>query len=179
MDTVKTGTDLTDVAVSNIDDMKGRFLTFLVDRQIYGIPISDVVQIVGVQEITTVPDFPSYAKGIINLRGSIIPLIDMRLRFGKEELPYNERTCIIVTNIDGHQIGLIVESVEEVATIPDGEISPPPVVSSENANTYITGVGLHEEKIVLLLNTQKILAGSEIDELTQGDLAGEALNETE
>jgi len=166
MDFVKDMTGYANTSSVDNDDMKGRFLTFLVDNQTYGIPIADVIQIVSVQEITTVPDFPSYAKGIINLRGNIIPLIDMRLRFRKDEIPYNERTCVIVTNIDGHQIGLIVESVDEVTTIPDDQISPPPVVSSDYASNYITGVGLQGKKVILLLNTQKILGRSEIEMLT-------------
>ena len=98
----------------SIDEMRGRYLTFFIDNQVFGIPIADVIQIVGVQEITEVPEFPTYAKGIINLRGNIVPLIDMRIRFHKEELPYNDRTCVIVTNIGSRLIGLVVEAVDEV-----------------------------------------------------------------
>ena len=107
----------------SIDEMRGRYLTFFIDNQVFGIPIADVIQIVGVQEITEVPEFPTYAKGIINLRGNIVPLIDMRIRFHKEELPYNDRTCVIVTNIGSRLIGLVVEAVDEVASISDEEIS--------------------------------------------------------
>lgn len=158
-----TGTNQSHAA--ELDGMKGRYLTFLVDNQTFGIPIADVVQIVGVQEITKVPEYPSYAKGIINLRGSIIPLIDMRLRFHKEDKEYNERTCVIVTNIGGRSIGLVVESVDEVSALGDDEISPPPAVSADYTNRFLTGVGIHNKKIILLLDTQMILGRTELDSL--------------
>ncbi|MGI6038779.1 MAG: purine-binding chemotaxis protein CheW [Clostridiales bacterium] len=154
----------------SIDEMRGRYLTFFIDNQVFGIPIADVIQIVGVQEITEVPEFPTYAKGIINLRGNIVPLIDMRIRFHKEELPYNDRTCVIVTNIGSRLIGLVVEAVDEVASISDEEISPPPVVSSDDTDSYITGIGLKDNKIIVLLDTQKILSTAAIEKLSLEDL---------
>jgi len=96
---------------SDEDTLRNKFLTFFIEDQLFGISIADVVQIVGMQDITKVPEFPSYAKGVINLRGIIIPIIDVRLRLKKEEAAYNERTCIIVTNINGSYIGFIVDSV--------------------------------------------------------------------
>ncbi len=154
------------------DEMHGRYLTFHVDKQVFGIPIADVIQIVGVQEITEVPEFPAYAKGVINLRGNIVPLIDMRIRFQKEELPYNDRTCVIVTDIGSRLIGLVVDSVDEVADISDEEISPPPVVSADETDSYIIGIGLKNDKIVLLIDTQKILSTAAIERLSLEDLEG-------
>jgi purine-binding chemotaxis protein CheW len=152
---------------SENNDMKGKYLTFWTDGQLFGVPISDVVQIIGMQEITPIPDSPAYAKGVINLRGFIIPLIDVRLRFGKPEAEYNERTCIVVTSLEENYIGFIVDSVNEVATIDDDNISPPPkVVSSDRTNAYLTGVGKIGEKVVLLLDTNKILNADEIEQVT-------------
>ena len=94
---------------SDTSEMDGKYLTFWTDGQLFGVPIADVVQIVGMQNITNIPEFPHYAKGVINLRGSIIPLIDMRLRLAKQEAPYDERTCIIVTNIEQRDVGLTVK----------------------------------------------------------------------
>jgi purine-binding chemotaxis protein CheW len=147
------------------DEMRGKYLTFFVDNQTFGIPIADVVQIVGVQEITEIPEMPSYAKGVINLRGNIIPLIDMRIRFHREEIDYNDRTCIIVTDIGGRFIGLIVEAVDEVTTIDDEEISPPPVVSEDYTNNFLTGIGLLNDKIILLIDTRKILSRFDLEKL--------------
>ncbi len=145
------------------DEMKGKYLTFWTDQQLFGVPISDVVQIIGIQEITPIPDSPVYAKGVINLRGSIIPVIDVRVRFGKTEAGYSERTCIIVTKIDESYIGFIVDSVDEVTTIGDDSISPPPKVSRDRTNAYLTGIGKVQNKVVLLLDTSRILNESEFE----------------
>jgi len=148
------------------DTLRDKYLTFFTDGQIFGIPIADVVQIVGVQEITPVPDFPSYAKGVINLRGTIIPIIDVRLRLHKEEIGYTERTCTIVTNINDVSIGFIVDSVNEVTNIDKNNISDPPNIGKDYINTYVTGVAKLEDKVVLLLNTQKMLSEKEIELIT-------------
>lgn len=148
------------------DTLKDKYLTFFTDNQLFGIPIADVVQIVGVQEITPVPDFPNYAKGIINLRGTIIPIIDVRLRLHKEEIGYTERTCTIVTNINGVSIGFIVDAVNEVTNIEKNSISQPPKMGRDYVNNYITGIAKIGNKVVLLLNTQKMLSESELELIT-------------
>ncbi|MEG0179975.1 MAG: chemotaxis protein CheW [Oscillospiraceae bacterium] len=151
----------------NAAEMDGKFLTFWTDSQLYGVPIADVVQIVGVQVITEIPEFPSYAKGIINLRGSIIPLIDVRLRFGKQEIPYNERTCIIVTNIKEKEIGFIVDEVDEVTDIDNDDICPPPkIAGAENANSFLIGIAKQNGKVILLVNTGKMLSEDVLDSIT-------------
>ena len=150
-------------------EMEGKYLTFFTDGQLFGVSIADVVQIVGVQEITPIPEFPHYAKGIINLRGNIIPVIDMRLRLGKSETEYNERTCIIVTNIEEHYIGLIVDQVDEVTDISEELISPPPTVSG-TGESFITGIGKLTNKIVLLMNTKKLLGNEELTWLDTSEI---------
>lgn len=150
--------------IETADDMKGKYLTFFTENQLFGIPISDVVQIVAIQEITPIPEFPDYAKGIINLRGNIIAVIDMGLRLHKPETQYNERTCIIVTNINDIDIGFIVGAVDEVTEINDDKISPPPKVSHDKANAYLTGVGkMPTGKVVLLMDTSKVLTEDELE----------------
>lgn len=143
------------------DEMYGKYLTFWSDRQLFGVPIFNVQQIVTIEKITGVPDFPDYAKGIINLRGSIIPIIDMRLRFHKKEIPYNERTCIIVTDIKNNLIGLAVDAVDEVTMIEDGNISGPPKVTQNDNYDYLTGIAKIKNKAVLLLNAEKIFSSDE------------------
>ncbi|HCP14872.1 MAG TPA: chemotaxis protein CheW [Peptococcaceae bacterium] len=152
----------------NIAEMDGKYLTFWTDQQLFGVPIADVVQIVGIQQITVIPDFPAYAKGIINLRGTIIPVIDIRLRFRKPETQYNERTCIIVSNIHENAVGLIVDAVDEVTDIDDSSISLPPKMSSKDQHaSFLTGIGKLEQKIVLLLDISKILSENEFELLAQ------------
>ena len=161
-DTIDT-IDFLDTANQEID---GKYLTFFLDSQLFGVPISDVVQIIGMQEITPVPDSPVYAKGVINLRGSIIPLIDIRLRFGKPELEYNDRTCIIVTKLEEAYIGFLVDSVNEVSVIEEENISSTPtVISGNSANTYVTGIGRLHGKVVLLVDPIKILNNDEIKQV--------------
>lgn len=153
-------------------DMDGKYLTFVTDHQLFGVPIADVVQIVGMQDITVIPEFPSYAKGVINLRGSIIPLIDVRLRFGKPEIGYDERTCIIVTLIHDVSVGFIVDEVDSVTNIDSGSVSPPPRIASESVGTYISGVARHDNKVVLLLNASKLLSEETVGILNNAENIG-------
>jgi len=156
---------------SDIDEMNGRYLTFWTDDQLFGIPIENVVQIVNVQKITELPQFPKYAKGIINLRGSIIAVIDMRLRLGKQEIPYNERTCIIVTKIQKDLIGLIVDAVDEVTKIDPENITAPPKISESDAtNAYLTGIAKSDDKVVLLLDSEKIMENNKILPVAQDNI---------
>ena len=108
------------------DTQHGRFLTFALGKEVYGMEIKYVTEIIGMQGITVVPEVPIFVKGIINLRGKIIPVIDVRLKFKKEAIPYGDRTCIVVIDIDEVSVGLIVDLVTEVLTIPDEDIAPPP-----------------------------------------------------
>ncbi len=154
---------------SDTSEMDGKYLTFWTDGQLFGVPIADVVQIVGMQNITNIPEFPHYAKGVINLRGSIIPLIDMRLRLAKQEAPYDERTCIIVTNIEQRDVGFIVDEVDEVLSVSGERIVPPPQIAGNNA-AYITGIGKLDSRVVLLMDTRKIVGEDELASLS--DITG-------
>jgi len=142
-----------------------KYLTFYTDKQLFGVPIAHVVQIVGMQKITVIPEAPYYSKGIINLRGAIIPVIDMRLRLSKLKAEYNERTCIIVTNINDFHMGIIVDSVDEVADIKYDVISQLPQ-HLENGNDYITGVAKLPQKLVLLMDLNKIFGNEDFKMIT-------------
>jgi purine-binding chemotaxis protein CheW len=149
------------------DSLKDKYLTFWTDGQIYGMSIAVVVQIIQMVEITPVPDFPSYARGVINLRGNIIPVIDMRLRLGKNEVTYDERTSIIVTNIDESNVGFIVDDVDEVTDIAAENIVEPPRFASENASSLLTGIGKDGKRIILLLDTARIISSEELQMIMQ------------
>ena len=158
---------------------EGKYLTFWTDSELYGIPISDVVQIISMQGITPLPDFPAYAKGVINLRGNIIPVIDIRIRFGKPEIAYNDNTCIIVTSIEDAYMGFIVDSVDEVTDLDEDSISPPPKVSKDITNRYLTGIGQIGEKVVLLLDVAKILSENELSDVHEAAAQGADAPENE
>lgn len=153
--------------IGNVPEVEGKYLTFWTQKQLYGIPIADVVQIVGIQDITGIPELPYYAKGIINLRGSIIPVIDIRLRFGMAEKEYDEKTCTIVTNIRENYVGIIVDAVEEVTDIGDNQVSPPPRMAGDYSVSYLTGIGKLEERVVLLINTANLLGADELAVLSE------------
>ncbi|MFT3983595.1 MAG: chemotaxis protein CheW [Lachnospiraceae bacterium] len=155
------------------DNISNRYLTFLTDRQLFGIPIYEVVQIVGLQEITELPDNPDYIKGVISLRGQIIPVIDTRKRFGRPESSYNDRTCIVIIRVQNNDFGLIVDEVDEVTDILLDQIAPPPKISTQKASDYISGIAQlksdasHKERVALLLNTAKILGEDELAALSE------------
>lgn len=147
------------------DTQKGRFLTFSIEKETYGIEIMFVTEIIGIQPITEIPELPEYVKGIINLRGKIIPVMDVRLRFKKEPRKYNDRTCVIVIDIEEISIGLIVDSVSEVLTINEEEIVPPPDVH-KSGNKYIKGIGKVGTEVKLLLDCEKLINRDDTDKLS-------------
>ncbi len=147
----------------------GKYLTFVLDDRRYAFSIKNIIEIIGIQDITPVPESPSYMKGIINLRGRIIPLIDMRLRFKREEIPYNKRTSIIIVRIADVDIGFIVDRVEEVVDISANEISPPPVVTMDSASKYVMAVGKIKGDIVLLLDQEKLFSKDELKTISESN----------
>lgn len=150
---------------SEEDTQKGKFLTFRLENEYFGIEIRFVTEIVGIQDITSIPEFPDYVRGIINLRGRIIPVIDVRLRFGKEFREYDNRTCIIVVDINGSGVGMIVDAVDEVMRIHEEDIVPPPELSKEQADRYIYGIGKAENRVMLLLDCNRLISETIIDDL--------------
>lgn len=149
------------------DTQKGRYLTFSLGRESYGIEIKFVTEIIGIQIITQIPELPEYVKGIINLRGKIIPVMDVALRFKKEPREYNDRTCIIVVDFGDLSIGLIVDSVSEVVTIPDEDIVDPPQMNKGLSNRYIKSIGKLGNDVKLLLDCEKLLTEEELSDLNE------------
>ncbi|EET86351.1 CheW protein [Clostridium carboxidivorans P7] len=147
------------------DTQKGRFLMFLLDKESYGIEIKYVTEIIGIQPITEIPQLPQYVKGIINLRGKIIPIMDVRIRFKKEPREYNDRTCVIIININNISIGLIVDSVSEVIAIFDENIVKPPQINNGFNSRYIKGIGKVGNDVKLLLDCEKIFTEDELQDL--------------
>ncbi len=149
------------------DTQHGRFLTFSMGKEVFGIEIKYVTEIIGMQAITEVPEVPGYVKGIINLRGKIIPVIDVRLKFKKEPMAYNDRTCIVVIDINDVSVGLIVDNVAEVLTIADEDIASPPSNKTGFENRYVKGIGKSGGEVKLLLDCDKLLAQEEIKVLEE------------
>ncbi len=142
------------------DAQKDRYMTFGIAGQNYGVEILNVTEIVGLQTIAEVPDVPHYVKGMINLRGNVVPVVDVRLRFGMEEREYDDRTCVIVVSCSGSTVGMIVDFVNEVAVFPEENISPAPKRGEHGLNSeYISGMGKQGEKVTILLDINCLLHG--------------------
>ncbi len=147
------------------DSLMGKYLTFNIGQEEYGIEIRYVTEIIGIQSITDLPDVPEFVKGVINLRGKVVPVIDVRLRFSMEERDYDERTCIVVVNIKEKPVGLIVDSVSEVLDIAEKNIEPPPSVQKGSGSRFIQGLGKVDEAVKILLNVRKLLFEEEFEQL--------------
>lgn len=139
------------------DTQKDKYLSFNLDKSEYVIPIHYVLEIIGIQPITKVPDVPDYVKGVINIRGKVIPVVDLRRRFGLEERAYDDRTCIIIVQIEEMQVGLIVDTVNEVLNIQPQHIEPPPEVKKGQANKFILGLAKVADSVKIVLNMSSIL----------------------
>lgn len=150
---------------------ENKYLLFNIGNEMYGINIMIVTDIIELQKITEVPDMPDYIKGVINLRGKVIPVMDLRLRFGMEARPYDDRTCIIIVNVESNSIGFIVDTVSEVKDILENDIDPPPNFKKDNArDRYISGLGKVDEEVKILLDVKKILeqdSNLNLEQLTQ------------
>ena len=135
----------------------GKYLTFHTGETIYGIPLENVLEIIGIQTATKVPGIPPFVKGIINLRGRIVPVIDVRLKIGAPAIEYDERTCIIVISWHDSLVGLIVDRVAEVNDFKSEQISAIPDFSNINANKYLSSICRFGERLVLILDCDKFL----------------------
>jgi purine-binding chemotaxis protein CheW len=151
------------------DTQKGKFLTFSLGKETYAIEIRFVTEIIGIQPITEVPELPPYVKGIINLRGRIIPVLDARIRFKKQSVEYNDRTCIIVIEVKDSFVGLIVDNVSEVLSIAEEEIVQPPEMGKATENKYIQAIGKVGSEVKLILDCDMLM--SEEDEQTLSHIA--------
>lgn len=138
------------------EETEGKYLTVFLNGQEYGIPVRNVVQIVGVQKIIPLPEFPHYAKGIMHLRGGVIPVIETRLRLGMLEEAYTDRTCIVIVTIQGRSVGLVVDGVDEVTDLDENEILSSPVAANTGAR-FISGVCKHKNKVILLMEVEQLL----------------------
>lgn len=146
-----------------------KYLTFVINNKDYAIAIKHVTEIIGIQNITDVPELPSYIKGIINLRGKIIPVMDVRLRFGIEPMEYNDRTCIVVIDIDDILLGLIVDNVSEVMEIPEENIVIPPETNKTAQDKYVESVGKVEKDVRLIISCERLISDKSLEKANKSE----------
>lgn len=160
-------TGSTEVSRENVeidqDTMHGMYLTFDLAGEGYGLEIRYVTEIIGIQKVTNVPDMPGHVIGVLNLRGKVIPIVDVRLRFNLSPREYDERTCIIVVSINDNPVGLVVDQVSEVVDIAQKDIEPPPA-TGKNGGHYIQGLGKIGEKVKILLDVEKLVEEEKFEE---------------
>ena len=160
-----------DQSAQVIQERDGKYLTFSLSGEEYGISILKIKEIIGMMPITTVPQTPEFVKGVINLRGKVIPVIDLRLRFMMEGIDYTERTCIIVVEIEGASgtvmIGIVVDSVSEVLNIKSEDIEDTPAFGTRLNTEYILGMAKIEGSVKILLDINSVLSSGEINILEQ------------
>jgi len=155
-----------DKEIKEIIDREGKYLTFSMADEEYGIGILKIREIIGMMPITSVPQTPEFVKGVINLRGKVIPVMDLRLRFNMDSIDYNERTCIIVVEILGEsetvQLGIVVDSVSEVLNIKQDEIEDTPTFGASLNTDFILGMAKMEGGVKILLDIDQVLNSDEL-----------------
>ncbi len=142
-------------------ELGGKYLTFLLAEEEYGLEILKVREIIGVMDITQVPQTPDFVRGVINLRGKVIPVVDLRLKFGLEQTEYNDQTCVIVVDV-GMLMGIIVDTVQEVHDIPGADIEPPPELGAFVDTEFILGMGKVKDDVTILLDIERVLTAGEL-----------------
>lgn len=145
------------------DMQTGRYLTFSIDNVMFAIEMHYITEIIGMQKTTELPDTPDYMIGIINLRGKIIPVLDVRRLFGKEVRDFDDRTCIIVIDIDGMPIGLIVDRVSEVVAIPADDVSEVPKANGGHHTRFVKNIGKIGTNVILILDCEKLINEQDIE----------------
>lgn len=160
-----------DAAAGQADARAGKYLTFHLVQEEFGIRVLKVREIMGIQEITAVPQTPSHVKGVINLRGKVIPVIDLRLKFGLPSEEYGARTCIIVTQVHGEsgpvQMGVVVDGVSEVLNLTAAEIEDTPDFGDHTAGQYLLGMAKVKGKVKILLDIDKVLSSQDLRNLAE------------
>ena len=140
---------------------------FRVGAETFGVPITFVHEIVRVPDITSVPDSPEFVEGVINLRGKIVSVVDLRKRFGETNIDPHKKNRVIVVESEGKLVGLIVDAASEVLRIPNADIEPPPSILQNSESSYVTGVGKFQNRLIILVDLKRVLQRGELRKLTE------------
>jgi purine-binding chemotaxis protein CheW len=164
-------TTILNETAAQADTRAGKYLTFHLGNEEFGVRVLKVREIMGLQEITAVPQTPCHVKGVINLRGKVIPVIDLRLKFGLPDAEYGQRTCIIVAQVQGESrpilMGVIVDAVSEVLNLTGAEIEDTPDFGEDSAGNYLLGMAKVKGKVKILLDIDKVLSSQDLRGLSQ------------
>jgi purine-binding chemotaxis protein CheW len=148
---------------SRIETHQNEFLTFTLGAEEYGIDILKVKEIRGYDAVTRIANSPEYIKGVINLRGTIVPIVDMRIKFNLGNVEYNQFTVVIILNVAGRMVGMVVDSVSDVITLGPEQVKPAPEFGAALDTQYIIGLGAVEERMLILVDIEKLMTGRDMD----------------
>ncbi len=162
---MNTGTDAATAQRAQTRQLGGKYLTFVLAEEEYGLEILKVREIIGMMDITAVPRTPEFVKGVINLRGKVIPVVDLRRKFGLPSVEATEQTCIIVVHVGQVEMGIVVDKVSEVLDIASEDIEPPPSFGVSVDTDFILGMGKAGNKVTILLDISRVLTGDEVASL--------------
>jgi len=155
----------------------GQYLTFLLAREVYAIGILAIKEIIEYDGVTSVPMMPEAVRGVINLRGAVVPVLDLAASFGRKPTEITRRTCIVIVEVDAggetRDIGVIVDAVNEVVEIPAGEIEPAPAFGTNIRSDFIAGMGKRDGKFVIILNPDRVVSGAEVTTVAEAATGGE------
>ena len=153
------------------ESIAGKYLTFNLGDEGYGLEILKVQEIIGMQEITKIPKTPEYVKGVINLRGKVIPVVDLRLKFGMQKKETTRKTCILVTQVGKAEksltLGVVVDEVSEVLNITKDQIEPPPSFGAQVDTHFILGMAKNDSEVKILLDIDKVFSADKLQSLSQ------------
>jgi purine-binding chemotaxis protein CheW len=162
---------LNETAAGQADARAGKYLTFQLGNEEFGVRVLKVREIMGLQEITAVPQTPAHVKGVINLRGKVIPVIDLRLKFGLPGAEYSQRTCIVVAQVQGESgpilMGVIVDGVSEVLNLTGAEIEDTPDFGEDAAGRFLLGMAKVKGKVKILLDIDRVLSSQDLRGLSE------------
>jgi purine-binding chemotaxis protein CheW len=159
--------DQQQMAVAAANDLIGfnQFVTFMIENENYGVNVLDVQEIIGMTQITHLPNAPAFMRGVINLRGTVVPVIDMRLKFRMNEKTYDQYTVILIIEINSRLIGMIVDSVSDVIVLNESNIQEMPDFTASIDREYIMKIGTLDDSLIILLNVEKIFSGEDIEKI--------------
>lgn len=149
-------------SVINATGSSLEFLSFTLGKEEYGISIQKVQELRGYDTVTRIANAPEFVKGVVNLRGIIVPIIDMRIKFKLGTPSYDQLTVVVILNLENHVVGMVVDSVSDVITLTPEQIKPPPEMNSTLANDYLLGLGTIDERMLILIDIEKLMSGAEM-----------------
>lgn len=153
---------VSEVNKSVVTGEEGQYVTFLLGDEEYGLEILAVQEIIGFTHITHVPHLPDFIKGVINLRGTVVPVIDLRLKFGLGQADYNNHTCVVVVKMEERVMGMVVDVVSEVVNFPEGSVEPAPPFGTNIKADFIKAMGKVGDRLVIILDIDKVLSNDEL-----------------